>query len=383
VVPAGGRVDDFHVNSLSPLLSGVRADGSATMAFGATSDQIVSQAIAGNTVFKSLVYRVQAEWYLSVSAPYGRDMISYGLDASGKPLAIPPTVSPQQAFQDLFGNFTGGLTPQQIAQLNFQQRSRKSVLDVVLARANRLMGKMGHPDQIRLQTHFDAIRDLENRIAALPPVTAGACQKPADPGADPALGGAQGTDSSGNNTYSQNLGYSGEDARARVFCDLIHMAFACDLTRVASLQITMFQSHMNMYPITGQTFDVHELSHSTSSTLEVSKAIAWHMKHFGYLIAKFRDTPEGSGSMLDNIAAVMLHEGGHGYDPGSGNQYSAHCTDNMACLIAGNVGGLHAGMHVPAAGMHPANVLVTAMNAVGVPTTALGEVSGEIPGLRG
>jgi hypothetical protein len=79
----------------------------------------------------------------------------------------------------------------------------------------------------------------------------------------------------------------------------------------------------------------------------------------------------------------MLHEGGHGFDPSSGNQYSAHCTDNMACLIAGNVGGLHAGQHIPAPGMHPANVLVTAMNAVGVPTTALGEVSGEIPGLRG
>jgi hypothetical protein len=38
---------------------------------------------------------------------------------------------------------------------------------------------------------------------------------------------------------------------------------------------------------------------------------------------------------------------------------------------------------VVAAGMHPANVLVTAMKAVGVNTNQLGEVSGDIPQLRG
>ena len=27
------------------------------------------------------------------------------------------------------------------------------------------------------------------------------------------------------------------------------MAFVCDITRVATLQITVFQSHMNVYPI--------------------------------------------------------------------------------------------------------------------------------------
>ena len=66
-VPAAGRRDDFHVSSLSPLLSGMRSPSNTSSA-GPTSDQIVAAAIAGNTPFKSLVYRVQAEWYLSVSA---------------------------------------------------------------------------------------------------------------------------------------------------------------------------------------------------------------------------------------------------------------------------------------------------------------------------
>jgi hypothetical protein len=87
--------------------------------------------------------------------------------------------------------------------------------------------------------------------------------------------------------------------------------------------------------------------------------------------------------MLDNIAAVLVHEGGHGKDYYSGRFPSAHSTDNMACLVAGRAGGLHPGLHIPAPGAHPASALVTAMNAVGVPTTALGEVKGEIPSLRG
>ena len=47
---------------------------------------------------------------------------------------------------------------------------------------------------------------------------------------------------------------------------------------------TMFQSHMNMYALTGQKCDLHELGHNgdpaSKGTLAVSKVIAWHMKHF-------------------------------------------------------------------------------------------------------
>jgi hypothetical protein len=55
----------------------------------------------------------------------------------------------------------------------------------------------------------------------------------------------------------------------------------------------------------------------------------------------------------------------------------------MACLIAGRVGGLRPGQHVVAAGKHPANVILTAMQAAGYPQNSLGEVNGDIPALRG
>jgi hypothetical protein len=382
-VPAGGRRDDFHVSSLSPLLSGVRSPASTASA-GPTSDQLVANAIAGNTRFKTLQFRVQAGWYLSVSAPYGRDVISYKAEANGRIVPVPPTVSPKQAFDGLFGSFVPpGAGPEQ-ARADFQLRARKSVLDIVRGNVERLTPKLGAADRQRLGRHLDEVRDLERRIAALPPPATAVCRRPPDPGPDPSPGMPQGN-AAGQNTYATNLGYSGEEERARVFCDLSHMAFTCDQARVATLMFTMFQSHLNMYPLTGHRCDLHEIGHGGDAmkrgTLAVSQGIAWHMKHFAYLIGKLRDTPEGAGRLIDNCAVLFLHEGGHGLDTATGKQNSSHSTENMACLIAGRAGGLKPGKHVAASGKHPASVVLSAMNAVGVAGNALGEVTGSIPEL--
>jgi hypothetical protein len=376
-VPDGGRADDFHINSLSPLLSGTKT--SDHKVHGPTSDQIVADAIGAGTTFKSLVYRAQASWYLDQSAPYGRDLISYRKATSGTGVtAIPSTVSPRAAFDSLFVGFTP-VDPAEAARRAFLLKQRKSVLDLVSHKTEKLVGVLGAADKLRMERHLEEVRDLERRVSAIAPDAGGACKLIADPGADPAVGGNNTVN--GGTGFDVNAGYSNEDVRAGVLVDLLHMAMVCDLTRVASFQFTMAQSHMNMYPLTNIPYDLHEIGHSSHGTMGVSQGIAWHMKHFGRLVAKFRDTPEDVGTMLDNMAIVMLHEGGHGYDPSSGKQYSSHSTENMACLIAGRAGGLKPGRHVVATGKHPVHVLITAMNAVGVQTNTLGEVSGTIPAL--
>ena len=160
----------------------------------------------------------------------------------------------------------------------------------------------------------------------------------------------------------------------------------CDLSRVGTLMFTTQQSHMNMYQLIGLASDLHQLGHYGApggQTLNVSMAIAWHLKHFAYFIDKCRSTPEGNGTLLDSLAASFVFEGGHGMDFGSGDPNSPHSTENMIVLLGGRAGGLKHGHHIVASGMHPANVLVSAMNAVGVPVTSLGEVEGGIPGLIG
>ena len=51
-------------------------------------------------------------------------------------------------------------------------------------------------------------------------------------------------------------------------------------------------------------------------------------------------------------------------------------------LVAGGGGALQRGLHLKATGKHPAQVLLTALRALGSTQTSFGEVSGEIAGLR-
>ena len=116
--------------------------------------------------------------------------------------------------------------------------------------------------------------------------------------------------------------------------DLLHMALACDLTRVSTLMYTMAQSFMNMFKILGYKSDVHQITHAGAgrpTTVKVSEVIAWHVKHFARLVQKLANTPEGGGRLRDNCALVLLPEGGGGK--------TSHTGENMACLIAGGAGG--------------------------------------------
>ncbi len=389
VVPAGGKAVQFHYYQVAPLLTGVR---STTGDFGGpTTEHIAGDLLGGNTTFKTLVTRVQVSNYVDAAQPGTGQAISFRRNATGMGVqSVPPRYSPQQLFQALFGNFAStGLTPDQVAEQKWRLDQRKSVLDSVGTRMTKLKSRLGGADQRRLDAHLTEFRELEQRVAAIPPPMAGICQKPMDPGADPAVGGNQQTNAEGNITYSQNLGYSGEDARAKVMCDLIHMAIACDLTRSVLLQFTNSQSFMNMSAISGQRSDLHELSHGgfgnltdPDTTQALAKGINWHMKHWAYLLQKLKDTPEPGGSVLDNMAAVFTFEGGHGFDPADNRTVSAHSTENMAMLVSGGAGGLKQGQHIRATGLHPAQVFLTALRAVGYGSTTLGEISGEIPGLR-
>jgi hypothetical protein len=387
VVPAGGKPTNFHGYQVAPLLTGFRT---TDQSFGGpTTEQIAGPMLGGNTLFPALVTRVQVSDYVNSAAPGTGQPLSYRSN-NGSLQQVPPRYSPQQLFQALFGNFTpSGLTADQVADLSWRTDMRKSVLDAVAGRMGALKLKLGTADAQRIDNHLQEVRALEMRVAALPPPMVGTCQRPSDPGADPAVGGGQATNSQGNITYQQNLGYSGEDLRAQVMCDLIHMAIVCDLTRSVMFQFTNSQSFLNMSQITGQKSDLHELSHGgfgnltdPTTTDALAKGINWHMKHWAYLLGKLAATPEGSGSVLDSMASVFTFEGGQGVDPSTNDSPSAHCTDNMVMLVAGGAGGLKGGLHLPTNGLHPANVLLTALRALGYSSNTLGEVSGEVPGLR-
>lgn len=385
-VPPAGAFRDFHGGGAGPLLCGTRSLSSSFTCRSITSDQVIAKLNKGKVTLDSLVVRAQPSWYLAGSSYAGRQYISYG-DGGAK---IESQTSPQIVYRSLFGGFNPP-TDSAAVEADFRRRARESVLSTITDKRERLLGRVGAADRVRLERHFDEIRDLETRIDALPPVVGPVCKKPSDPGPDPAVGGDNA--GSGSSEIGTNTGYSGEAERARLLADLIHMAFVCDLTRVATLQITTFQSHMNVYPFTSALgtpirADLHEVGHNgdeqNRGQLAVSLCLQWHISHYAYLVSKLKQTQEGASSVLDNSVVLFIPEAGHGTQLNDATTANAtHSVENMVALVAGKAGGLAPGRHVRTSGAHPAQVLISAMQAAGNPGNSLGEVTGNVPELFG
>lgn len=384
--PAAGRPPSFHSTSHQVLSTGRRFD---TANWGVlpdqTSDWLAAAKLAGDTLQPNLVYRAQPAFYRGSNPDGGTDgLISARYNGSGQLEAVPPITSPRVAYESLFSGFVPP-DPESADAAKRLLRMRKSVVDLVAEDAGTLLPRLGKADQIRMQRHFDELRSLETRLDALELPESAICQLLPHPGEDPPIGDA--IDPSGSGDYNDNYrnanGYSDEEKRATILVDLIHIAFACDISRVSSLMLTHAQCFMNMYTLLDLPSDLHEISHgsigeSQSDTQDaMADCAAWHVKHFARLVQKLRDTEDVDGaSLLDNTALALAFEGG--WDTTNG----PHSTEDMVMLVGGKAGGLHAapGAHLRATGQHPAAVLNTLLQAVGVEET-LGEVSERVDGL--
>jgi Protein of unknown function (DUF1552) len=378
----------FHYETMGPIVSGVSDPTNIGDALGPSADWVLADKIGAATRFPSLVYMAQAADHSN----YGRDYISWRPRPSPRSGQSPtlrndPVESPRAAFDRLFTGFTpptGGTAP---PPPDPELLRRKDILTRVRQAYTRLQPRLGVADRSRLDEHLENVRTLEQRlIASLEPVSAGAsgrCAIPTRPGADPAVSGD----------------YANEDLRAAGFVDLIHMAFACDLTRVVSLELTSSMSGVVLPTSLGITYRnwdgkalppaiLHEATHGDGDNLTVAECVRWHVKHLANLAKKLKDTPDVNGNMLDNTVIAFVMEAGLGslrMQNGSvvGEQ-PPHTSEGMvAAVVGGRNLGMQLGNHLVATGQHPASVLLSGMRAVGGPQmTALGEITTDITGLR-
>ena len=235
-VPAGGRRDDFHVVVAEPAAVG--------RPLAVPTPRRRARRRISSWPTRSPARRRSSRWSTAsrrsgtsrVSAPYGRDMISYKANASGgTPLRHPADGQPQAGVRRAVHQLhaarrRGGGRAPGLPAAQPQERAgpgRGSGPSGCIAAARHAPTSSGcSGTSTRSATSSARVAAI---AAARRPAT---CQKPADPGADPALGRQPGVDAAGDNTYDTTSATAARRSARRCFVDLMHMAMACDLTRV-------------------------------------------------------------------------------------------------------------------------------------------------------
>ena len=247
---------------------------------GLSIDQAVAHQIGTSTRFRS----IEASVYLKGSL---RD----GVFFSGPNQIVVPEDNPPTLFARLFSDplpSQMATDPAMAAAFAKLRMRRQSILDRTLDEYKRVSGIVGGGDKTRLDAHVTALRSLEQSLGLIDGGTAVAsmsCKKPPAP----------------NPTDFATTG--------KAQMDLLAMALACDLTRVASLQ---WRSDMISFTWVGVNTEHHGLSHQQGSPgpdAQLTKIVTWNTQQFAYLLAQLKSYQDlGGRTLLDNTLVYWANE---------------------------------------------------------------------------
>jgi hypothetical protein len=232
---------------------------------------------------------------------------------------------------------------------------RNSVNDLIREELNYLKGRpqLSQADLDRLDQHFTAIRDMENNMM-------GMGLQCTEDGLDTQAIEAMNS----GNAFRQN---GKIEEVAKLHMELVAFAFACNATRVATMQVGD-GTDATRYTIDGQQYErFHYISHrimsdGTSGT-PIEGAVDMHAKidrvrigSFKHLIEKWEQYSTPNGPLLDNAFALWTSH------VAIGN----HSFNNLPYIIAGSPGGyLKQGQYVDAGGVTNNKLMNTLLTAVG------------------
>jgi hypothetical protein len=192
------------------ILTGSAPQGQKTANESVDQFLAVTHGLGAKTRFASLVLAVgnkstESGWNLSYSA-------------SGTPL--PKLVNPVEVFDMLFADLVVGDDPAARAEAEKKRRRGASVLDFLRKDIGRLNARLAGPEKLKLEQHLGSLREIEKQLEGLG--GGGQCAKPARPAAPAKL-------------LQYNGGEPHFDTITDLQIDLLAQAFACDLTRFATL----------------------------------------------------------------------------------------------------------------------------------------------------
>jgi hypothetical protein len=318
----------------------------AGWATGISIDQRIANVIGATSPVASLQLGVRA----TENDVQGR--ISY----SGPSMPLPPLSTPLDVYQRVFANFLPPPTSPDAQAAADLLAQRKSVIDGVASEFGALNGQLSSQDRQTLDAHLTLLRDVERRLS----LAVTDCAKPDQP---PSLDPVSETDM---------------PQIAELELDLLSLAFACDLTRVASFEISTALNRIR-YPWVNSMGEGHTLSHSGASDESAKTQLLarqnWHSSLIARLFDRLASVKEGDGTVLDNTLLFWGNEVSMG---------TTHSHDNMPFLVAGGGWAFRTGRYLQYQGDSHGQLLVSLLNAMGVPDATFGNAefsAGPLSGL--
>ncbi len=331
-----------HVEGVSSLLSGVapvslsRA-GTQWVGGGISLDQAIANAMetAGIVTQKKSLEL----------GPFDSD--GYGAIAhAAAERPLPGYADPKTLFNVLFPQ----ATPDTLDTVHLRRGRQKSILDGCADDLDRISRRVGKADKTRIDEHLESLRNVEKRIDAV-----SSC-------------------SPGNFTPPVSFGNDGEIRKA--FLDIVVLAMACDITRVATFAWHRSGAVGPAFPWLGFPDDLHEITHqvvpetfgtATTYREKLIRILAFFAEQHAYFIDGLKrvSTPDGS-TLFDHTVILQ----------GSDISWN-HGVDNIPFLVAaGAKTPLRGGRMIsaPAATPHN-NLLVTLLHAFGIQASSFGDPS--------
>ena len=349
--PAGG-----HGRIGAAFLTGVHAKPTEGADFraGISIDQIAAAHLGQETQLASLELGLEST-ELSGACDAGFSCAYVNTLCWRSPTSpLPMESNPRAVFERLFGDSTSTEPRARLARM----RRDRSILDSVTEKVADLKKTVGPADQLKLGDYLESVRDIERRIQKAEAQSAREL---------PAFDAPSGSIPASFEEYAKlmfDLQVHGVPERLDAR-DHVHDREGAELADLPASSAS---------PI--RTIRCRIIRTTRPSSRSCTKVNVFHMELFAYYLEKLRTTPDGDGSLLDQMLLL--------YGSGMGNSDLHDPRDLPILVVGGGAGQIKGGRHLRYPKETPlTNLYMTVLNKVGVPVESVGDSTGRMTELSG
>jgi hypothetical protein len=331
-------------------------------------DQVIADFVKSTTPLASLEY--------SIGTTTGGGGVIPGLSQRSGSF-LPGVRTPVAAYQRIAERVTGnapvpmGGAPMTSAPGAEQAlMRRKTLLDYVKSDVDTFRSRLGGAEKAKLDFYTESLRELERGLGNVsmggmggdkPIAPTAACSKIPAPG----------------DTFMTNTKVNDMPTHNPLYLDVIAMAFACNVTRVATAMWGGGQSDESVKVDNVNMGNWHSTSHNDpkgSGGQQMINMQAFMAKQLLYFTQKLKMYADGMGSLLDNTAAVLTTQNGCSTQVAFAPM--DHPKQNSPLIVAGSCGGAwKTGRVIDANGRNHNDVYLSIAQAMGMKVDSVGMAS--------